>query len=325
MRRRELIASICGAAFVWPVMAREEQPATPVVGYLGAQTSELFAERMRGFLQGLGETGHVPGQNVAIEYRWAQGQEDRLNALAADLVRRQVTVIAAPGSLPAARAAKAATSTIPIVFEIGSDPVEAGLVRSLNEPDGNLTGVTYVEVGARRLELLRELVPSASRIGALINPAGPSAASEWRQVQAAARTLGLRLQGLQATSERDFDAMFDTLTRVAAGALVICADPFFTRQSEQLAAMTVRHALPAVHQSRRFASAGGLLSYDGTLAESHRLTGVYCGRILKGEKPAELPIQQAMKGELVVNLKTAKTLGIEISPKILALASEIIE
>jgi putative ABC transport system substrate-binding protein len=325
VRRREFIASICGWTVAWPAIAREQQPATPVIGYLGAQSPEASAERVQGFLQGLSETGHVVGQDVTIEYRWARGDEDRLPALASELVRRQVTVIVAPGSLPAARAAKAATSTIPIVFEVGGDPVEAGLVRSLSEPDGNLTGVSYVEIAARRLELLRELVPAASRIAALINPAGPTAASEWRQVQKAARALGLRLQGLQATSVRDFDAMSGTLLRVAAGGLVICADPFFTTQSEQLAAMTVRHALPAVHQSRRFVSAGGLLSYDGSLAESHRLAGVYCGRILKGEKPAEMPVQQVAKGELVVNLKTARTLGIEISPKIMALVSELIE
>ncbi len=317
MRRRELVALLAGAAAAWPFAARAQQADQPVIGYLGGQSSEQSADRVRAFLAGLGETGHVAGQNVAIEYRWAQSHDDRLPALAAELVRRQVAVIAAPAGLPPARAAKAATSSIPIVFEIRGDPVEAGLVQSLTEPDGNLTGVTYVEVASRRLELLRELVPGVTRIGAVINPANPNAVSEWRQVQAAARALGVRLQGLQATSKLDFDPMFVTLARVDAGALVICADPFLTEQSEHLAAMTARYKLPAVHQSRRFAAAGGLISYDGSLLESHRQVGVYAGRILKGEKPAELPIQQASKGELVVNLKAAKALGLSVPPTLL--------
>jgi putative tryptophan/tyrosine transport system substrate-binding protein len=325
MTRRGLIALLAGAAAASPRIVRAQQPALPVVGYLGTQSPEPSADRVRAFIEGLGDTGHLAGQNVAIEYRWAQGQDDRLPGLAAELVGRQVAVIAAPGGLPAARAAKAATSSIPIVFEIKGDPVEAGLVRNPGEPDGNLTGVITVEAAVRRLELLRELVPGVTRIGAVINPASPGAASDWRQIQAAARALGLRLQGLQATSERDFDAMFVTLARVRAGALLICADPFFTAQSEQLAAMTVQHALPAVHQSRRFASAGGLISYDGSPVASHRLVGVYCGRILNGDKPADLPIQQAVKGELVVNRKTAQALGLTVPPSLLALADEVID
>jgi putative ABC transport system substrate-binding protein len=329
MKRRDLITLLGGAAAAsyvsWPLAARADPPAVmPVIGYLGAQSQEQAAERLRAFQEGLGETGHVAGQNVTIEYRWAQGHDDRLPALAADLARRQVAVIAAPGSLPAARAAKAATSSIPIVFEVKGEPVDAGLLRSLSEPDGNLTGVTSVEPGARRLELLRELVPAATRIGAVINPASPGAGTEWRQVQVAARALGVRLQGLQATTERDFDPMIVTLARVRAGGLVICADPFFIEQSEQLAAMTVRHALPAIHPSRRFAAAGGLVSYDGSPVVSHRLVGVYVGRILKGEKPADLPVQQAAKGELVVNLKTAKALGLAVPPTLLERA-EVIE
>jgi putative ABC transport system substrate-binding protein len=310
-----------GAALVQPLAAFAQEAAPKVVAYLGAQSPEPLAERVRAFVQGLAETGQVEGRDVTIEYRWAHGNSDKLPALASELVRRQPAVIATAGSLAAARAAKAATTSIPIVFEIAAEPVEAGLVKSLTEPNGNLTGVVSLDGG---IAALRELTPRAARIGVLINPAG-NAAGGWSQAQAAARILGVRLQGLLATNEREFDAAFDTLRRSGAGALAISADPVFTAKSEQLAALTLRHKLPAVHESRRFTAAGGLLSYIGNTLESHRLAGIYAGRLLKGEKPTELPIQTASKGELVINLKTAKALGLDIPEKLLALAAEVIE
>jgi putative tryptophan/tyrosine transport system substrate-binding protein len=319
--RRWQFAAAMGAALVQPLAAFAQEAAPKVVAYLGAQSPEPLAERVRAFVQGLAETGHVEGRDVTIEYRWAHGNSDKLPALASELVRRQPAVIATAGSLAAARAAKAATTSIPIVFEIAAEPVEAGLVKSLTEPNGNLTGVVSLDGG---IAALRELTPRAARIGVLINPAG-NAAGGWSQAQAAARILGVRLQGLLATNEREFDSAFDTLRRSGAGALAISADPVFTAKSEQLAALTLRHKLPAVHESRRFTAAGGLLSYTGNTLESHRLAGIYAGRLLKGEKPTELPIQTASKGELVINLKTAKALGLDIPEKLLALAAEVIE
>jgi putative ABC transport system substrate-binding protein len=319
--RRWQFAAAMGAALVQPLAAFAQEAAPKVVAYLGAQSPEPLAERVRAFVQGLAETGQVEGRDVTIEYRWAQGNSDKLPALASELVRRQPAVIATAGSLAAARAAKAATTSIPIVFETAAEPVEAGLVKSLTEPNGNLTGVVSLDGG---IAALRELAPRAARIGVLINPAG-NAAGGWSQAQAAARILGVRLQGLLATNEREFDAAFDTLRRSGAGALAISADPVFTAKSEQLAALTLRHKLPAVHESRRFTAAGGLLSYIGNTLESHRLAGIYAGRLLKGEKPAELPIQTASKGELVINLRTAKALGLDIPEKLLALAAEVIE
>jgi putative ABC transport system substrate-binding protein len=319
--RRWQFAVAMGAALVQPLAAFAQEAAPKVVAYLGAQSPEPLAERVRAFVQGLAETGHVEGRDVTIEYRWAHGNSDKLPALASELVRRQPAVIATAGSLAAARAAKAATTSIPIVFEIAAEPVEAGLVKSLTEPNGNLTGVVSLDGG---IAALRELTPRAARIGVLINPAG-NAAGGWSQAQAAARILGVRLQGLLATNEREFDAAFDTLRRSGAGALAISADPVFTAKSEQLAALTLRHKLPAVHESRRFTAAGGLLSYIGNTLESHRLAGIYAGRLLKGEKPTELPIQTASKGELVINLTTAKALGLDIPEKLLALATEVIE
>jgi putative ABC transport system substrate-binding protein len=319
--RRWQFAAAMGAALVQPLAAFAQEAAPKVVAYLGAQSPEPLAERVRAFVQGLAETGHVEGRDVTIEYRWAHGNSDKLPALASELVRRQPAVIATAGSLAAARAAKAATTSIPIVFEIAAEPVEAGLVKSLTEPNGNLTGVVSLDGG---IAALRELAPRAARIGVLINPAG-NAAGGWSQAQAAARILGVRLQGLLATNEREFDSAFDTLRRSGAGALAISADPVFTAKSEQLAALTLRHKLPAVHESRRFTAAGGLLSYVGNTLESHRLAGIYAGRLLKGEKPTELPIQTASKGELVINLRTAKALGLDIPEKLLALATEVIE
>jgi putative ABC transport system substrate-binding protein len=326
MRRRAFITLVGGAA-VWPLSARAQQPAMPLIGYLGAQSPAAFASRVRAFRQGLGETGYAEGRNVAIEFRWAEGQHNRLSALAADLVSRQVAVIVAPGGAPAALAAKSATTTIPIVFEMGADPIAMGLVGSLNRPGGNLTGVSSlnVEVTPKRLEILHELVPTAAVLAVLVNPTSPTADSQLRNLQAAANTLGLQLHVLHASTERDFDTVFATLLRLRAGGLVVASDTFFATHSEQLAALTVRHAVPAIHQSRDFSTAGGLTSYGGSFVESHRQAGVYTGRIIKGDKPADLPVQQVTKVELFVNLKTAKTLGVTVPLPLLARADEVIE
>jgi putative ABC transport system substrate-binding protein len=318
--RRQFAAGIA-AITAWPLAARAQEPQLPVVGYLGTASADAIAERVRAFVQGLTEAGSVEGKDFVIEYRWARGDTDRLPGLASELVRRQPAVIATSGGLNAARAAKGATASIPIVFEMESDPVEAGLVQSLKEPGGNVTGVNLLD-GA--VALLRELVPAASRIGVLVNPANKSAESGWRRTQAAARALGVKLQGLLATNEREFDSAFDTLIRVGAGALVISADPMFADKIEQLAALTLRHGIPAIHESRAFAAAGGLAGFRGNPMDGPRLAGVYVGRILKGEKPAGLPVGYPTKGELVINLKTAKELGLDVPPALRAQA-EVIE
>ena len=327
MKRREFIRLLGSAAAAWPLAARAQQPAMPVIGYLGAQSPAAFASRVRAFRQGLGETGYVEGRNVAIEFRWAEGQHDRLSALAADLIGRQVAVIVAPGGVPAALAAKSATTTIPIVFEMGADPIAMGLVDSLNRPEGNLTGVSSlnVEVTPKRLEILHEMVPAAAVVAVLVNPTSPTADSQLRNLQAAARALGLQLHVLYASTERDFDTVFVTLFQLRAGGLVVASDGFFATHSEQLAALTVRHAVPAIHQSRDFSIAGGLMSYGGNFVESHRQAGVYTGRILKGEKPADLPVQLVTKVELFINLKAAKTLGVTVPLPLLGRADEVIE
>jgi len=327
LRRRDFITMLGGAAAAWPTAARAQQSARPVVGVLGATTAQGYAAQLAAFRQGLNEAGFVEGRNVAIEYRWAEDQYDRLPALAADLVRRQVAVIATIGGNPSSSAAKAATATIPVVFHGSVDPVEAGFVASLNRPGGNLTGVVTLntELGQKRLELIHELVPTATTIGLLLNPTNAVAEIQSKDLQAAARTLGLQLRVLHASTERDFDEVFATLIRLRAGGLVIGSDGFFVSRSEQLAALTVRHALPAIFQYRAFVTAGGLMSYGGSVTDSYRLSGIYTGRILKGEKPADLPVQQATKVELMINLKTAKALGLTVPLPLLGRADEVIE
>jgi putative ABC transport system substrate-binding protein len=326
MQRRDFVTLLGGAAATWPLAARAQQPAMPVIGFLSSGAADPFADRVHAFRLGLSETGHVEGRNVAIEYRWAEGQNDRLPALAADLVRRQVTVIAAAGGL-SARSAKAATTTVPIVFWIEGDPVEVGLVASLNRPGGNLTGVTTLgaELGAKRIELLHEVVPTAIAIAVLVSPSTLTAATLSRDLQVAARTLGLQLYVLHANTERDFATSFATLIQQRAGGLVIGPGPLFFSRSEELAALALRHGVPSIFQFRQFAAAGGLMSYGGSATDSYRQVGAYTGRILKGEKPADLPVEQATKVDLIINLKTARTLGLEIPPMLLARADEVIE
>jgi len=326
MRRRDFIAGVAGVA-TYPLAVRAQQAAMPVIGFLnGGSPDGYFAFMVAAFRRGLKETGYVEGQNVAIEFRWAEGQYDRVPAMAAELVRRQVTVIVAntPGNL----AAKAATTTIPIVFTTGGDPVQMGLVASLSRPGGNVTGATLfaVETVAKQLEVAHEIVPTATVIAALVNPNNPYAETLSRDLQAAARILGVQLHVLRASAERDFDAAFATLVQLRAGALVITVDPFLGSRSEQLAGLTLRHAVPAVSfEDRPFVAAGGLMSYGGSTPEGYRIAGVYAGRILKGDKPSDLPVQQVTKVELIINLKTARALGLTVPLTLLGRADEVIE
>jgi len=326
MRRREFFMFLGGAAAVWPRAARAQQPAMPVIGFVNVAYAKGYAPLLSAFLKGLSETGYVDGRNVAIEYRWAEDQSDRLPALVADLVHRQVAVIAAT-STPAALAAKAATKTIPVVFTTANDPIQLGLVASLNQPGGNVTGVTQTntEITPKRLQILHELAPTTSVMALLVNPANAVSATNIKELQAAARALGLELHVLNASTERDFDGAFAKLIELRAGGLVIAGDPFFTSRIEQLAALTVRHAVPANYHSRDFAVAGGLLSYGTDVRETYRLAGNYTGRVLKGDKPADLPVQQATKVEMIINLKTAKALGLSVPPALQARADEMIE
>jgi putative ABC transport system substrate-binding protein len=325
MRRREFITVLSGAA-AWPLAARAQQPAMPVIGFLGSRGPGDDPHLLDAWRRGLNEAGYVEGRNVTVEYRFAENRYDRLPTLAADLVRRRVDVIAANG--PAAQAAKAATATIPIVFTAGFDPVELGLVASLNRPGGNITGVSIldVELGPKRLELLHELVPTATIIAVLINPTDLARAEIIsKNLQAAARTLGLQPHVLHASTDRDLDAVFTSLVQLRAGGLVIGGDPFFNSRSKQLGALSIRHAMPAAFQFRPFAEAGGLMSYGANLADTYHLVGVYTGRILKGEKPADLPVQRASKVDLIINLKTANALGLTVPLSLLGRADEVIE
>jgi putative ABC transport system substrate-binding protein len=328
MQRRAFITLLGGATAVWPLLAHSQQPAMPVIGFLGTASPDQYAIRLRAFRQGLKETGYVEGRNVAIEYRWADSHNDRLPVLAAELVRRQVDVFVAGGGTPSAVAAKAATVNIPIIFEIAIDPVANGLVASLDKPGGNATGVgnLNVEVGPKRLELLHELLPLVAVVAVLVNPANPALSEPFvRTLQAAAPRLGLELHVLHASTERDFDPVFAALTQLRAGALVIGPDVFFNSHIEQIAALTIRHAVPTIYQYRPFVEAGGLLSYGSDETETYHLVGVYAGRVLKGEKPADLPVQQSTKVQLIVNLKTAKALDLTVPPALLARADEVIE
>jgi putative tryptophan/tyrosine transport system substrate-binding protein len=298
-----------------------------VIGFVNAASPQSYARQLAAFLKGLGETGYIDGNNVAVEYRWAEGQNDRLPAMVADLVHRQVTVIAAT-STPAALAAKAATMNIPIAFETGSDPVQLGLVASLSRPGGNVTGVTQtnLEIAPKRLQLLHELLPNARVMAVLVNPAEPTIAETTAsEVLAAARTFGLEVHVLNASSESDFDRVFAELIQLRPGGLVVGGGPFFSSRSEQLAALAVRHAVPAIFQYREFAVAGGLISYGSADTDAYRLAGIYTGRVLKGEKPADLPVQQATKVELYINMKTARALGINVPLTLLGRADEVIE
>jgi len=321
--RRHFISAIGGAAVAWPLVARAQQP---VIGLLGAATAQRWAPFVAAFRQGLNDTGYVEGRNVAIEYRWAEGQYDRLPAMADDLIHRQVSVIAA-FTTPAALAAKAATATIPIVFTTISDPVQIGLVASLSRPGGNITGVTEldVQVGPKLLELMHEVVPMATIMALLVNPTNPNTESLSKDLQATARTLGLQLHILNASTDRDFDTVFATLAQLRAGGLVIGGDAFINTRSEQVAALALRHAVPAIYQSRAFVAAGGLMSYGGSITDAYHQAGVYTGRILNGGKAADLPVQQATKIEFVINLKTAKALGLTIPISLLGRADEVIE
>jgi putative ABC transport system substrate-binding protein len=327
MRRREFI-TLLGATATWPLAARAQQSALPVIGLLSSESPALFANLLDAFRQGLREVDYIDDQNVAIEYRWAEGQNNRLPALATDLVHRRVRVIAVPVTTPGALAAKAATTTIPIVISTAGDPVALGLVGSLNRPGGNITGITTLgqELAAKRLELMHELLPSATIMALLVNPANLAlTASTTKEAETAAHTLGLQLHILQASTEREFDTVFATLSQVRASALVIAVDSFFTARREQLAALASRHRVPAIYQSRDFAEAGGLMSYSANLTEALRLVGLYTGRILKGEKPADMPVQQAAKVDLIINLKVAKTLGITVPNTLIGRADEVIE
>jgi putative ABC transport system substrate-binding protein len=328
MKRRDLIIAL-GGAVAWPLAARAQQKAMPVVGFLstGNASPGPVAPLVAAFRQGLRETGYIEGQNVAIEYRWAEGHYDRLPALAADLVGRKVDVIVSTGGTPTALAAKNATSTIPIVFRAGADPVGDGLVASLARPGGNLTGVSMLidELTPKRLELLSELVPQAKVIALLVNPKNPATENVMRDVQEAARVKGLQLPILKANSESEIDAAFATLVQLQAGALVVAADPFLSSRREQLVALATRYAVPAIYAWREFAEAGGLISYGSSLTTAFRQLGNYAGKILKGAKPADLPVQQSTRFELVINLKTAKARGLTIPQSLLLRADELIQ
>jgi putative ABC transport system substrate-binding protein len=326
MRRREFIAGL-GSAAAWPLAARAQQPAPPVIGFLGAGSLAAWTPLLTAFRRGLMQAGFVEGQNVAIEYRWAENQYDRLTVLATDLVRRRVAVIAAIGNTPAAIAAKAATTTIPIVFAVGADPVQYGLVASLNRPGANVTGVSFLTslLVEKQFELLRELLPNAQVIAVLVNPTNPYAEEETRDVQYAARALGHKIVVLKAGTEGEIDAAFAMMVQHRVGALHVPGDAFLWTQRDKLTALVERHAMPAIYAQREFVDIGGLMSYGSSVPDASRLAGGYVSRILKGEKPADLPVQQAVKVELVINMRTAKALGLTVPLTLLGRADEVIE
>jgi len=327
MRRREFIRLFGGAAVLWPLAVYAQQRPMPVIGFLNVASPGPLRQQIAAFREGLKESGYVEGQNVAVEYRWAEGQYERLPELAADLVRQQVSVIFVGGGAPAELAVKAATTTIPIVFSTGGDPVRSGLVASLNQPSGNITGVYHFATGleAKRLGLLHEMLPKATPIAVLINPNYADAENQLRDVQEAAARLGVQLVVVRANAESDFNAAFSTVVQQRSGALLVCASPFFNNRREQLVVLAARHALPTIYEWRDFAAAGGLMSYGTSLADAYRQVGVYVGQILKGAKPVDLPVVQSTRFELVINLSTAKALGIEVPPTLLARADEVIE
>jgi putative tryptophan/tyrosine transport system substrate-binding protein len=326
MRRREFIALIDGGAAAWPIAARAQQPSLPVIGYLESASQGIFADLIPAFRQGLTEAGYIDGQNVKLEYRWAEGQYDRLPALTTELVRDGAALIFTTAFI-SAQAAKAVTTTVPVVFVSGPDPVQLGLVASLNRPGGNLTGVTLFTstVGAKRLQLLRELLPAATTFAFIVNPGNTRADSDIQEMEAAAQALGRQIVVAKAATDRDFETAFALLAQGSVQALVIGGDPFFNSRATQLVALASHYAIPTIYPLNEFAAVGGLMSYGSSISDAYRQAGIYAGRILKGAKPADLPVVQPTKFDLVINLKTAKTLGLEVSPSLLARADEVIE
>jgi putative tryptophan/tyrosine transport system substrate-binding protein len=326
-KRREFITLLGGAAVAYPLAARAQQPAMPTIGFLNSESPDRFASNVRAFLEGLSQAGYVEGKNVAIEYRWAESRYDRLPAMAADLASRKVAVIATPASTPAALAAKAATTTIPIVFGIGGDPVQTGLVANLNRPGGNVTGYSSMnaELAAKQVGLLHELLPAASHFAVLVNPANLSNELVTRDVQTGAAALGLQIEVLSASTNRDITTAFTTLLQKRAGGLLVSPDPLFVSRHTQFVTLAARHAVPTINFDRAFAEAGGLMSYGTSLADHFRQVGIYTGRILKGEKPGELPVARPTKFEFVINLQTAQVLGLTVPDSLLARADEVIE
>jgi putative tryptophan/tyrosine transport system substrate-binding protein len=326
IERRKFIASLSGAAVAWSRSARAQQPTMPVIGFLHSASPDGFAGPLSAFLKGLGETGYVDGHNVVIEYRWAEGQYDRLPALAADLIHRKVTVVAAT-TTPAAQAAKAATTAVPVVFVLGTDPVKLGLVATLNRPGGNMTGVSnlLVALGSKQVGLLRQLAPGTTAIATLMNPNFPGTERQLRDVETAARELGLQFMVLRAATEPEIDGAFASMAQLAGAALLVAVDPFFIAVRDRIVSLAARHAIPAIYPVRDFAVAGGLMSYGTDFADSYRQAGIYTGRIVRGEKPADLPVQQSTKFEFLINMKTAKALGLEVPLGLSAAADEVIE